>query len=527
MDSRLATLDLVSLAAVLAAAVAVRWPNLWLVPAFTDETNEARVAIAIYRGQATPLTNVDPYIGAFWNYLIAAGFWVFGLSPWLPRLLVFAAAVATVGATWWLGRELGGRFAATVAAAFMAASSTHVLVNSHVGWSHSITPLFVALGSACLVRALLNGGRSNSTSTETERRDAGRRRAGPWLVAAGALLGLAVQTHATAALLLPGAALLVLLKRPDIVRTRWAALALTAFVVATINLVIYNVISGGQSFTGGLRHVAGYTGEETGYDPEGYVANLGHLVLASAWILSGAVEKRRFAGESLAEPLLLLYLALAVAGVLWAAWRGRWLPVLLIVPYALVLPLVNPKYEPLLNGRYLTPLLPAVFASLGLAAADVWTASRARAGHPLLVGGCLAIGLAALIGYPLLTLARYEQSTERTNHAVFAAHEVVKANRQPGETVLLDLGLDSVFHMAAGSAFKSMEFLLETHEVPYAVIDARVDSVGDALAERSPRLLLLHRDKTAPLGRSFTLTQLDDGGRGGPPFGVYRIDRRA
>ncbi len=495
--------DLVGLGAAMAAAAIVRWPNLWLIPTFTDETLEARLAIQIYRGQAAPLTNVDPYIGALWNYLLAAGFELFGLSPWLPRLLAFVAGVASVGATWWLGRELGGRLGGMVAAGFLAANATHILVNSHVGWSHSTTPLFTTLGFACLARVSRLS-----------------------LVGAGAMLGLGVQTHLTAALLLPGAVGLFLAQRPELLRTRWSVLALGAFLLVTANVVVYNVATGGQSLAAGQRIAAEYTGEDVGYDSSGYAENLDRLALGGSWVLSGAIEKRRFIGESLASPLPLLYLALGIASLAWAGRRGRWLPMAATLPYVLVLPLLNPKYEPLLNGRYLTPLLPLVYAGMGLVVGDAWR--TLKAGWPQwapALGFFGLAGVAILMAYPLLPLARYERSTERTNHAVFAAYQTVVANREPGETVLLDYGLDSVFYMAAGSAYKSMELLLATGDIPYVVVDARPSSIGDALAERSPRLALLQSDKVPSLGRTFTLTPLGDVGRG-PGFGVYRVGVR-
>jgi 4-amino-4-deoxy-L-arabinose transferase-like glycosyltransferase len=163
LRSRLPALDagvetIVVLVALLGIAGAARWPNLWLIPTFTDETIEVKLAYDIARGEAAPLTNVDPYIGALWNWALAVGFWTFGLNPWLPRLLAFFGGVATVGAAWWLGREMagraGGRLAGIVAGLFMAGCSTHVLVNSHVAWSHATTPLWSTLGFACLLRAI-------------------------------------------------------------------------------------------------------------------------------------------------------------------------------------------------------------------------------------------------------------------------------------------------------------------------------------------------------------------------------------
>jgi hypothetical protein len=239
--------------------------------------------------------------------------------------------------------------------------------------------------------------------------------------------------------------------------------------------------------------------------------------------LSGAIEKRRFVRESLADPILLLYLGAAIGSVLWAARRGYVLPLLVTLPYALVLPLVNPKYEPLLNGRYLVPLLPLVFASLGMAATDLSRtfACRWPTRAPILAAG-LGVGLAIMALSPLIPLARYERSTDRTNHAVIAAYETVAANRAQDETVLLDYGLDGIFYMAAGSAYKSMELLLSANDVPYEMIDARASSLEDALAESSSRLVVLNADKVSRLGREFGLTPLDDGGRG-PGFGVYRV----
>jgi len=201
----------------------------------------------------------------------------------------------------------------------------------------------------------------------------------------------------------------------------------------------------------------------------------------------------------------------------------RSLPLLVAVPYLLILPLLQGKYEPILNGRYVMPILPLVFASIGLVVADAIAAMRRRwpAHAPVLSG--LLLGLTALAAlYPLAPLAVYERSA-RTNHAILAAQEAVLAARAPDEVVLVDYGLDGVFFMAAGSAYKSMDLLLSTTDVPFEVVDARASSIEDALAGHESRLIVLNSDKVSPLGRNFTLTALMGGGRGGPGFGVYRV----
>jgi 4-amino-4-deoxy-L-arabinose transferase-like glycosyltransferase len=493
-------------------ALAVRWPMLWLVPAFSDETLEARLAIAVYRGDIDTLTGVDPYIGSGWNYLLAGLFHVFGLSPWLPRATVLVIGVLSVPAVWWLAREIGGPRVASVATAFFAFCSTHILVNSHVGWSHSTTPLFATLGFASLWRGCH------------------RNRSGAWLVAAALLLGVAVQTHITALLLLPGALMVVAWRRPAILVSRWCPLAVFAFALATWNLILFNVITGGESLSGGARVTAEYTGEELGFDLAAYPENLWRLALGSSWVLSGAIEKRRYVGESLLSPLPLAYLSLAVGSILWATRRGSPLPLFVVGTFAALLPLVNPKYEPLLNGRYVMPLLPLVYAAIGLAV--VALSQKVIRPHiadhgwrTLLPATALTVVVALTAVYPWLPMRRYLRTTERTNHAIFLAFDTVRSERQPTEVVLLDVGLDSVFYMAAGSAYRGMELLLDGSDTPYQVIDARQASLSDAMAGQQTRLALIASDKLTPLSRSFTLTPLGDAWRG-PGFGVYRVSRR-
>lgn len=501
--SSLLSLDSVVLAGLLGIAAAARWPNLWLIPTFTDETIEVGLSYDIAQGLAAPLTSIDPYIGAFWNWVLALGFWVFGMSPWLPRLLVFLTGVSTVGAAWWLGRELAGRIGGVVAALFMAGCSTHILVNSHVAWSHATTPLWATLGMACLVRALRSDAR--------------------WVIGTGFFLGLAIQTHITAILLLPGVGLTILVQRWRLLLTRWALFAVLAFAFATVNLIVYNVQTAGGSLRGGQAVLAEYTGQDDGPDTSEYTENLGRLTLATTWVLSGAIEKRRFVGETLAQPLLIGYLGLAVCSLLWAARRGSWLPFLVTVPFALALPLLQGKYEPLLNGRYMMPVLPLVFGSIGLVTVDlvrwIW---RRWPGRAPAVNGALLCLVVLIALYPLAPLARYQRNA-RTNHAILAAYEAVLAGRDSGETVLVDYGLDGVFFMAAGSAFKATELLLGGSQIPYTVIDARAASLEEALSGHESRLLVLNTEKVRSLSRNFTLTALMGGEKDGPGFGVFRV----
>src|SRR5439155_561571 len=134
-----------------------------------------------------PLTNVDPYIGPLWNYLLAGLFWLLGPSIAIPRALVLTTGVVTVLLTYLLGRAWYGRRVGLLGATLLAASPAHTAVNSHVAWSNCVTPVFTTAGLLVLTYAL--------------------RGARPRLLpAAGLLLGLAFHTHPTAAPVLVGAA---------------------------------------------------------------------------------------------------------------------------------------------------------------------------------------------------------------------------------------------------------------------------------------------------------------------------------
>jgi hypothetical protein len=312
-----------------------------------------------------------------------------------------------------------------------------------------------------------------------------------------------------------------------LLRARWALFGVLAFAIAIGNLLVFNLQTGGGTLTGGQAVLADYTGQDEGGVEVGtYAENLTRLTLATAWVLSGAVEKRRFVGETFAHPLLIVYLSLAVGSVVWAASRRQWLPLLVAAPYLLALPLLQGKYEPILNGRYVMPILPLVFASIGLVVADALArVNRTWPTYAPAIGGAL-VGLAALTAlYPLAPLAVY-QRTVRTNHAILAGYEAVLAGREGDEIVLVDYGLDGVFFMAAGSAFKSTELLLGGSGVPYTVIDARQASVEDALSGHQSRLLVLNTEKVRSLSRDFTLTALMGGEKDNPGFGVFRVSAR-
>ena len=446
-------------AALLGIGLLVRLPHLWTIPSLTDEAYEVLRGLDVAQGRLLPLTNVAIYLGSGYNYLLAAVFLVVGPDAFVPRALVALAGALTVPATYLLLGELGlGRGLALVGSGLLATSGAHVMVSSHVAWSHSLTPLVATLGLWLLARAV-------------------RRGSGRLLPAVGLVLGLAVQTHTTALALLPGAALYALIGRPGWLRTPWPYLAGLAFLLPNANLVAFNVLTDGGSIADARTAAAAYTRTRaSGLDL--YLENLGKLCTTLARVVAGAVDVREHGGSYLRDPAVWPALALLLVGLVRGALRGPALPALVLVPYVLVFPLANPKWEVIPNARFLAPLLPLAYAAVALglgatlAVAGQWASPAARRWAWPAIGIALALA-------PLAPLARrYEQMADSaaTSTMLLEAVADLEARRQPDEWVALDPDLDKLWLDGGGDYLAAFEYLLRLRSIPVRELEFRRQS---------------------------------------------------
>jgi len=136
--------------------------------------------------------------------------------------------------TYLLGRSSGGRWIGTSAAGFLALSPMHIALNCHIAWSNCVTPLLTTAALWLMHRAVTTGRASR-------------------LVWAGGAWGLALMTHPTAALFIPGIGLYVALARPRWVSTRWPWFAGLAGLTACSPLAWANIQSGFAGIRDGLR----------------------------------------------------------------------------------------------------------------------------------------------------------------------------------------------------------------------------------------------------------------------------------
>ncbi|MCC7368441.1 MAG: glycosyltransferase family 39 protein [Chloroflexi bacterium] len=498
-----AELTLVGL--VVLAALALRLPYLWQVPRFTDELQEILWALAIYRGEILPLTAVDSYYGPLWSYLLAGAFFLERLGAdveLMPRLMATLLAVAGVGVTYALAREIASRRVALVAAALMATSGGHIIINSHTARSNSVTPLITTLLVWSLMRAVRDGN-------------------GRWLVAAGALFGVALQTHLSVITFVPGLALGLLALRPRLVLSWWTPAGVLAFVAAYANMLIFNLQTGFWSLVHARALQQGYTsGRST--DLSAYLTNVDALVESLSRLVSGTIDE---AGN----PAAPLYLLIGVVGVVLLARRGAWLPLLFCLSGALVLPYFNPRYGPILSGRYLIPLLPFLYIGVALCTEAVAERlPRLSAAQRMLASRVVA---AALVLFPLAPLVLYYREVlgdDRTNEPLYHLNQLLEAEYQPGDLVLVDESLAQEPLTAGGTDLKAIRMLLEADGIPY-----QVAKLAGANPDRLPLgerriLTVMAAKKVDTIEKHADVVALgpevESASGSGREYGVYRIE---
>jgi 4-amino-4-deoxy-L-arabinose transferase-like glycosyltransferase len=442
-------MEWLGVALLLLLAAAIRQPFFDTIPRFTDETLDNEVSYAIYRGWGMPLHAHESYIGSLHNYFEAAGFLISGGNPLAPRGVALLFGVFAVGATYLLARELLARPAAFMAAAFLATSGVHVAFSSHVAYSHSTSPLYLALGLAFLLRAV-------------------RLQSGPALAVAGLACGIALQSHPTIAAFLPGAGVFLLWKGRALLCTRWTIAAASLFLLGYSNLIVYNLATGFDSVTSAPHGVFGGAGVRLDIVRE----SLGVL----ARLVSGAVDARSSFMAYLADPLLLTYSGLSLVGLILLVRAGSPLPALVTGSVLLLLPFFGTDssvYDvPPNQGRYLTPLLPVLVTGL---AASVWSLRRAsrwastrRAwalSNPRWLGPLVT---ACLVLLPLISLTRYYRQNldlGRTNQQYFRVLKELEASRGAGESVFVDTTLVRELGLG-GSATRSLRYLFMVRGIP-------------------------------------------------------------
>jgi 4-amino-4-deoxy-L-arabinose transferase-like glycosyltransferase len=485
-------------------ALLIRLPYLLTIPAFSDELDEVQRGLAILRAEEFPLTNHTTYIGALFNYLVAAAFLLFGPQWVVPRALVLTVGVLTVGAAYLLGRQTGGRLGGLVAAALLATSGTHVLINSHIALSSSTTPLFLTLAVWLIGRAALE-------------------RHGPSLAAGGLLLGLALQTHPTVVAAILASGLYLLLQARPLLRSRWLPLALGALLLGYGNMLVYNLTTGFESVQSALTASEDYQEGQDDRQPP-YSGALVALLLATSRLLAGALQKHLDPRALLLDPLVLIYAALALAGLVLAARRGLGLWGLTVLTWLLLLPVFNWKYNNLVLSRWINPIAPICYAAIGLVVASLWARLPARRARL-----ALTAVVVLLLLQPLGPLGRHYVQVARegpTNVEPLRLAGLLERSRYPEERVVIDATLQRYGLENGGTVSKALRYALTVSQVPLVRLTVTEQRLADTLGAEPSILLATDERKVEDLADDFHLEPLDPPDPDDPPYRGFRVTRK-
>lgn len=517
--------DAVVCLVVFLVAVAVRIPYLHAIPILTDETEDMRLGMQIVRG-ARPLMSQDAYNGPVFHYAMAAGYALGGDLRW-PRWLALGLGSLTVVLTHLIAVSLaaaararpgpaGGeglgraiawpdRQAGLIAAAIMAVAFVPVVVNSHVAWSNASSPFWAMLAVLAVC--------------EAHRREDPR-----WLVPAGALSGIACQTHASVLPVALGAAVFIAWGHPRWLATPWPWLGVAAGVAAIANVIAFNVTTGGASIAAAQsKHYAYAFGVPW---PE-YLVNVRdglrmvYQMATSSFLGLDPEEGRAELDALLRAPGAVAYGAV-VATALAATWRRSRLPVVTWILVILVVTLFNRGYRYYLHARYLAAGLPLLYVAVGL-----WLAAYVPppgAAHRWLRLAGVGAVLVFLIGRPLVRLEQFyarEAALNRTGERLWQVIDGLAARVGPDGEVRLDRGLHDIPTAGGGNLLKALDELLDVGGTPH-----KKPKPEDLLDYHPGAYLVLTEAGHAALSSRLVLEPVDFGaplapyGRG--TFDVYR-----
>jgi hypothetical protein len=252
-----------------------------------------------------------------------------------------------------------------------------------------------------------------------------------------------------------------------------------------------------------------------------YANNLQQLLLSLVRLTGGAIDEREKTTDYVFDPRVLVYGSLALAGLVISARRDKLLP-LAILPAVALPPLLNGKYEPILDGRYLMPLVPLLFIAIAVALLAGTEACK-RSLPPRATWFATALLASWLVIYPLQPLARfYEESQEdgASNAVYLQTFRQLQSAHMDGETVMLDVALRKVKADGGGHAADTLTWLLAVSRIPTVPWSA-----ADGSSALGCRLVVLHRDTANQQGDSLRLTRFDGRRLSGDDRQSYRAYR--
>jgi 4-amino-4-deoxy-L-arabinose transferase-like glycosyltransferase len=135
--------DLVIILSLTLFAAAIRIPKLMEVPLFADEIADYKAVYKMMLEKTVYLHSpVSPYTGPVLHYLLKGFMKAFGVNIYMPRIFILILGVLTVPLLYCWCRSMGNRVSGLIAGLLLSLNLPHILINSHIAWSNSMTPFF-------------------------------------------------------------------------------------------------------------------------------------------------------------------------------------------------------------------------------------------------------------------------------------------------------------------------------------------------------------------------------------------------
>lgn len=406
-----------------AVALAIRLPFLYTVPHFIDEWREVSLASQIAKGEAWPLHNVAHDIGAFYNYVLAGLFIMFGQSLWVPRLFIAVIGSGTVVLTYWVAR-CWLDFKGSLLAAFMLAANSMYILTTHKAWSNDTTPFFIMLAVLLSLKAFDSQSRLK------------------WGIS-GLAWAIALQTHSSVIISVWAVALYLVIRMGfrRVLKDPRVWTAVVCFSVGYSNMIIDNVIYPLDSILWiGYKDYA----LNTHWNPLFYAKNMSAMFLELIRSLASVFPRKTGILYEMSFPILFIIVPLLLDGLRRLMKKPHGSLILYIGTFSFVfIPLVNHYFAFYISTRYIAYLFPFCYIAISFSMMRWLGKLQWNSFRKTLFGKGMAYGSISLFLFFLpiehfYAYAGYYIETSQDNSAEYSVVKKIQTLNKQKEPIVVD-----------------------------------------------------------------------------------------
>ncbi|MCL5986278.1 MAG: glycosyltransferase family 39 protein [Actinobacteria bacterium] len=446
--------DLVIIFSLTLFAAAIRIPKLMEVPLFADEIADVRAVYRMMLEKTIYLRSpVSPYTGPALHYLLKGFMKIFGVNIYMPRIFILTLGVLTVPLLYCWTRSMGNRVSGLIAGLLLSLNLPHILINSHIAWSNSMTPFFLILAITIMYFSVKNN-------------------KGPFLILGGFLLGISLQTHPSVLVIFPGILIWYLTQRGIGSRLKkpWPYLTAFAVLFGYGNMIAYNLMTNLGSWRYVHKQSYAFISKHT---PSIYFTSLFAELVELSKAMSDIMTRKVFP-TGLPLFLTILYISWLIAGILFIIVKKRQImPLALLLSSLLVMPYFNKAYPGGITIHYISFLIPISFAIMGLFVAEFiniqkWIIDKRSAS--IVLAALITVVFIAYPAFQITTYYRNEIRDGNTNAPIIAVVRELRRARDGKEEVFVEKDIKKFSMIAGNQLLWTFESLLLLDGTRYRLI---------------------------------------------------------